>query len=260
MRYALCIEYQGNHYKGWQRQHHAVTVQGDIELALSKVLDHEVDTVCAGRTDAGVHATNQVIHFDTDADRPLKAFTMGVNANLPASIAVKWATQVSSDFHARFRATSRRYRYIIYNHPQRPAILHAGVTHVYRELDAALMHAASQLIVGEHDFTSFRAALCQSKSAQRHVHKIDVTRRGQYIIVDITANAFLHHMVRNIVGSLIEVGNRAQPVEWLAQLLAMKDRTKAAATAKPNGLYLVHVEYPEEYGLPAQPPGPLFID
>ncbi len=260
MRFAICIEYQGNGFKGWQKQHHAITIQGCVEDALSKVLDHRVDVVCAGRTDAGVHATNQIIHVDTEANRPLKAFTLGVNANLPEQISIKWALPVGDSFHARFSALSRRYRYIIYNRQHRPAIFYNGVTHVHRQLNEKLMHEAALALIGEHDFTSFRAALCQSKTANRNVEYIDVTRKGDYVVLEIEANAFLHHMVRNIVGSLIEVGVSAKPISWIEELLAVKDRTKAAATAKPNGLYLVGVKYPDKYKLTKPDFGPLFFD
>lgn len=260
MRVALCVEYQGSGYKGWQKQHHAKTIQGCVEHALSKVLDHDVEVVCAGRTDAGVHATYQIIHVDTHAERPLKAFTLGVNANLPPQIAIKWALPVADNFHARFSAFSRAYRYIIYNHQHRPAIFHDGMTHVHRQLNAELMHKAAQSLLGEHDFTSFRASLCQSKTANRNIESIAVQRKGDYVVLDIQANAFLHHMVRNIVGSLVEVGTSSQPVSWMKELLEKQDRTQAAATAKPNGLYLVGVKYPDEFVLPAPSNGPIFYN
>lgn len=258
-RVALGIEYDGAAHFGWQRQREVPSVQGYLEKALSKVADTTIDVHCAGRTDAGVHATGQVVHFEFDGERPERAWTLGVNANLPDSIAVTWCKPVADDFHARFSATHRRYRYIIQNTRLRPAILGNGVTHEYRELDAQLMHDAAQALIGEQDFTSFRAALCQSRTPFRHVTHVKVYRLGCYVIVDIRANAFLHHMVRNIVGSLLEVGCKEQPVSWIAQLLVAKDRTQAAATAKPNGLYLVDVTYPEEHGIPQKPLGPLFL-
>ncbi|MCY7295249.1 tRNA pseudouridine(38-40) synthase TruA [Alteromonas sp. a30] len=258
-RVALGIEYDGAAYFGWQRQRNVNSVQAELEKALSSVADETVEIQCAGRTDAGVHATNQVVHFDSVNTRPMRAWTFGVNANLPQTIAVKWATNVSDDFHARFSATSRRYRYIIYNSQLRGGILYHGVTHFYHPLDAEKMHEAAQSLLGEQDFSAFRAALCQSKTPFRNVHHVKVTRKGDFVIVDIQANAFLHHMVRNIVGSLCEVGTGAQPIEWIAQLLAEKDRTKAAATAKANGLYLVAVAYPEEFTLPTPELGPLFL-
>ena len=258
-RIALGIEYDGAQHFGWQRQQEVPSVQGYLEKALSTVANTTIEVQCAGRTDAGVHATGQVVHFDCEVVRPLKAWTMGVNANLPDSVAVKWCCEVGDDFHARFSATGRRYRYIIYNHKMRPAILHHGVTHVHRDLDEKRMHEAAQALLGEQDFSAFRASLCQSKTPFRNVTRVTVTRQGCYVIVDISANAFLHHMVRNIVGSLIEIGSGHQPLNWIATLLAGKDRTQAAATAKPNGLYLVDVDYPASFGLPRAVLGPLFL-
>ncbi|MGQ8365616.1 tRNA pseudouridine(38-40) synthase TruA [Glaciecola sp. 1036] len=259
MRLALGLEYQGNAYKGWQRQSHVPSVQAHIENCLSQILCHDVEVACAGRTDAGVHATNQIVHFDTQAERPDKAFTLGMNALLPQDIAINWVKQVSEDFHARFSATARRYRYIMFNSKTRPGIFTPGVTHVHKSLNAELMHQAAQCLVGEHDFTSFRASLCQSKSPFRDVKEVSVTRTGPYVVLEICANAFLHHMVRNIVGSLIEIGAQEQPVDWMQTLLDAKDRTLAAATAKPNGLYLVDVTYPEHFELPNSEMGPLFL-
>ncbi|MFQ6370537.1 tRNA pseudouridine(38-40) synthase TruA [Shewanella sp. YIC-542] len=259
MRIALGVEYDGNGYFGWQKQAEVDSVQAQLERALSVVANETVELQCAGRTDAGVHATGQVVHFDTNAVRNPGAWTMGVNANLPDNIAVRWVKEVEADFHARFSATARRYRYIIYNHNFRPGIMRHGVSHYHGELNVALMHQAAQYLLGENDFTSFRAVQCQSKTPFRNLHRISVTRQGLYVIVDVEANAFLHHMVRNIVGSLLEVGLGRQPVDWLGQLLALKDRTQAAATAKPHGLYLVHVTYPAHFGLPEVPPGPLFL-
>lgn len=258
-RIALGVEYDGAAHFGWQRQQQVPSVQGYLEKALSAVANTTIDVQCAGRTDAGVHATGQVVHFDFDGERPDRAWTMGVNTNLPDSIAVRWVKTVSDDFHARFSASHRRYRYIIYNAPLRPAILLGGVTHEYQPLDAALMHEAAQAVIGEQDFTSFRASHCQSKTPFRNVTDVSVYRQGAYVIVDIRANAFVHHMVRNIVGSLIKVGCGEQPVSWIAELLAVKDRTQAAATAKPNGLYLVDVTYPDTFDLPRKPLGPLFL-
>ena len=259
MRVALGIEYDGATFFGWQRQREVPSVQQHVERALSHIAASPIEITCAGRTDAGVHATGQVIHFDTDVHRPEKAWTMGGNANLPDTIAIKWAREVNGDFHARFSATARRYRYIIYNHRLRPGILTGGVTHEYKPLDAEKMQLASRCLLGEHDFSAFRAALCQSKSPFRHIMHLEISRQSQYVIIDIRANAFVHHMVRNIAGSLIEVGAGEQPVEWIGELLEGKDRTQAAATAKPNGLYLVDVTYPEEFALPKNPMGPLFL-
>ncbi|SHG41385.1 tRNA pseudouridine38-40 synthase [Marisediminitalea aggregata] len=258
-RIALGIEYDGAQHYGWQRQREVPSVQEHLEKALSTVANTPIEVQCAGRTDAGVHATGQVVHFDCDAVRPLKAWTMGVNANLPSSVAVKWCVHVSDEFNARFSATGRRYRYVIYNHKMRPAILEQGITHIHRPLNEQLMHEAAQALLGEQDFSAFRAALCQSKTPFRNVTNVTVSRHGAFVVVDISANAFLHHMVRNIVGSLVEIGSGHQPVDWIATLLAGRDRTLSAATAKPNGLYLVKVDYPDAFGLPEQPLGPLFL-
>ncbi len=259
MRVALGIEYDGSRYFDWQRQAEVDSVQAQLERALSFVANEPISIQCAGRTDAGVHATGQVVHFETNAVRKESAWTLGVNVNLPDDIAVRWAKDVDDEFHARFTATARRYRYMIYNHQFRPGILRSGVSHYPGQIDETKMHEAAQFLLGEQDFTSFRAIQCQSNTPFRCVHEVNVTRQGMYICVDIKANAFLHHMVRNIVGSLLEVGYGRQPVSWIKDLLALKDRTQAAATAKPNGLYLVDVTYPEHYALPKLALGPLFM-
>jgi tRNA pseudouridine38-40 synthase len=260
MRIALGIEYNGADYFGWQRQREVHSVQECVEAALSRIVNAPINVQCAGRTDAGVHATGQVVHFDSPNPRAESAWTLGMNANLPKDIAVRWAREVSDDFHARFSATARRYRYIIYNSPLRGAILGQGVSHYHQPLDAEAMHRAGQFLLGEQDFSSFRAARCQSRSPFRHVHHLNVVTHGDYVVVDIKANAFVHHMVRNIVGSLLEVGQGLQPEVWIAELLAAKDRTAAAATAKAAGLYLVEVDYPQAFELPQPSPGPLFFD
>ncbi|CAH0540809.1 tRNA pseudouridine(38-40) synthase TruA [Vibrio marisflavi] len=259
MRIALGIEYDGTRYFGWQRQKEVCSVQQELEKALSVVANHEIEVQCAGRTDAGVHGTGQVVHFDSSAVRKPIAWTMGANANLPKDIAVRWSTEVSDEFHARFSATARRYRYIIFNSNLRPAILGSGVSHYHGDLDAEKMHLAGQYLLGENDFTSFRAVHCQSRSPWRNIMHLNVTRHGQYIVIDIKANAFVHHMVRNIAGSLIVVGKGEQPPEWIHWLLQQKDRKLAGATAKAGGLYLVDVDYPDEFGLPSAPLGPLFL-
>lgn len=256
---ALGIEYDGSKYYGWQRQREVRSVQERLEKALSQIAAEPISVFCAGRTDAGVHATGQVIHFETQARRQDAAWTLGANASLPGDIAVRWMKPVPDAFHARFSATARRYRYVIYNHRLRPAVLKQGVTHYYAPLDAERMHRAAQCLLGENDFTSFRAVHCQSRTPWRNLMHITVTRYGNYIVVDIKANAFVHHMVRNIVGSLMEVGCGNQPEAWIAQLLAAKDRTLAGATAKAEGLYLVCVDYPEQFALPHPPMGPLFL-
>ncbi len=249
MRIALGVEYFGANYCGWQRQEKVASVQAVLERALSTVANQSIEVFCAGRTDSGVHATGQVVHFDTAADRPLKAWTFGVNANLPEDIAVVWAKTVVDDFHARFSAIARRYRYIILNRPQRGAILSRGMTHFHFPLNHVLMHQAAQALLGEQDFTSFRSAQCQSHTPWRNVHFVNVFRQDEFVIIDIQANAFLHHMVRNIVGSLLEIGMGNQNVDWIKHLLSLKDRTQAAPTAKAEGLYLVHAIYPETFAL-----------
>lgn len=259
MKIALGIEYDGSHYFGWQRQGEVESVQQKLEEALSIVANEPIEVFCAGRTDSGVHSTGQVVHFETNANRPMQAWCFGVNANLPDDIAVKWAVEVSDDFHARFSATARRYRYIIFNNNLRSAILPKGVSHYHEDLDEQKMHQAGQFLLGEKDFSAFRASKCQSHSPWRNVHHLNVSRQGKYVIVDIQANAFVHHMVRNIVGSLIEVGQGKQPVEWIRWLLEQKDRKLAAPTAKAEGLYLVKVYYPEHFGIPKAELGPLFL-
>ncbi len=259
MRIALGIEYNGHGFFGWQKQREVVGIQQRLEEALAKVANHPVEVICAGRTDAGVHGTGQVVHFDSQFDRRPAAWTLGVNTHLPDNIAVRWAQPVSDDFHARFSATARRYRYIIYNHRLRPGILRHGVSHYHQPLDEQKMHEAGQLLLGERDFSAFRAVQCQSKSPWRNVHHVRVSRQGLYVIVDIKANAFVHHMVRNIVGSLMEVGQGNRPKQWITELLESKDRNLSAATAKAEGLYLVEVDYPAEFGLPKTPAGPLFL-
>lgn len=260
MRIALGIEYSGQAYSGWQKQHHAITVQACVEKALSHVAAQPIQVVCAGRTDAGVHATQQVVHFDAPVIRPINAWTFGSNANLPPDISIRWAHPVDESFSARFSALARRYRYIIYNSSQRPALFYSGVTHVYHDLDADKMHQAAQVLLGENDFSSFRAAQCQSHSPWRNIHHIYVQRLGAYIMIDIQANAFVHHMVRNIAGALIAVGQGEKDKAWLASVLAAKDRRASAATAKANGLYLTRVIYPEMYKIPLEPLGPLFLN
>lgn len=259
MRLALGIEYDGAQYHGWQRQQTVVSVQQHVEEALSKIANEPIKVVCAGRTDAGVHATCQVVHFDTPIQRTDRAWTIGINRYLPDTIAVKWVTSMSEDFHARFSATARRYRYVIYNNRMRNSILAKGVTHIYDELDHTLMHEAAQHLLGRHDFSAFRAVNCQANTPVRDLQHIKVDRYGDYIVIDVKANAFLHHMVRNITGSLLVIGKKEQKTDWMRVLLEGKDRTKAAATAKPYGLYLVHVTYPEPFCLPELPLGPLFL-
>ncbi|CAH0990366.1 tRNA pseudouridine synthase A [Sinobacterium norvegicum] len=257
----LGVEYDGSQYHGWQiqRKPPVATVQAALEKALAAIATDSIKVHCAGRTDAGVHGTGQIVHFETTAERPMKAWVKGTNTQLASSVRVLWAREVADDFHARHSATSRRYRYVITNSDVKPAIAFNNLTWHGFPLDERRMHLAAQALLGEHDFTSFRALACQSKTAFRNVHNITVTRQGPLIVVDIIANAFLLHMVRNIVGSLLAIGDGRQPVEWMAELLAGKDRSVAAATAAPNGLYLVKVGYPERYAIPVMPLGPCFF-
>lgn len=257
-KYAACIEYDGTAYYGWQRLSHGPSIQAEVEKALAFVANHPIELTCSGRTDSGVHGIGQVVHFESAAQRTQKAWQMGCNTNLPDDITMRWVTPVADEFHARFSATSRRYRYIIANQVPRPALLYNKVCWFKEPLDAELMQQAAQSLLGENDFSSFRAAGCQAKHAMRELQYINVSRDQQYVYVDIIANAFLHHMVRNIVGSLFEVGKQEKPVSWLAELLALKDRTQAGITAPACGLYFVSVEYPQQFDLPAVAPPPEF--
>ena len=260
-RVALALSYNGAAYKGWQSQlkPNVDTVQECLEQALSKVANHPVKVQCAGRTDAGVHASHQLVHFDCEVSRDEKAWVMGVNTRLPRDIAVQWAKPVSAEFNARFSATARRYRYVILNSPARSALLANGVTWESTPLNEKAMHEAGQHLLGELDFTSYRAVACQSKTPMRNVHFLNVYRRGELVIIDIQANAFLHHMVRNIAGVLIKIGSGKEQSAWAKEVLDARDRTVAAATAPPFGLYLIDVIYPETFGLPPTVPGPFFI-
>lgn len=255
-RVAMVLEYDGSEYSGWQIQRSASTVQEQLENALSTVAAAPVRVQCAGRTDTGVHATHQVVHFDAPAERSPKAWVMGSNSQLPPSVAVRHAQGVDQDFHARFSAVSRRYRYLVYNAPVRSAVVAGRLTWVRQPLTAELMNDAAQRLLGEQDFSAYRAASCQSSTPMRRMDAISVDRHGPVIVFDIQANAFLHHMVRNLVGTLLQVGRGIQPVTWPAQLLEGRDRTLAADTAAPDGLYLVGVSYPDSLGFAALPPGP----
>lgn len=250
MRIALGIEYNGSGFYGWQFQQGLPTIQGAIEKALSVVANEPITITCAGRTDANVHATGQVIHFNTHAKRHIDAWIWGTNSQLPPGIVVRWAKPVDYRFHARFTAVARRYRYIIYNNPIRPAILSGRVTWHYYQLDIERMKDAGKHLIGELDFSSFRSSQCNSKTPMRNVTELGITRQGHFIFLEIQANAFLHHMVRNIAGSLMKVGSGARDAEWLLEALLAKNRQAAAATAAPDGLYLTRVFYPEPYIFP----------
>lgn len=249
-RWALGVEYDGRGLLGWQRQKDGASVQGHLQEALGFVANHPLELTCAGRTDAGVHATAQVVHFDTQAPRPAHAWVLGANSRLPDAIAVTWARAVPMAFHARFGAFGRRYRYVIANRSVRPALEAGRVAWWRQPLDAARMHVAGQAFVGEHDFSSLRAAACQAQSPVRRVHSLSVVRRGAHVVLDIHANAFLHHMVRNIAGVLLAVGDGRADPGWPRQVLAARDRRASGITAPAGGLYFVQVDYPETFGLP----------
>ena len=251
MRIALGVEYDGANFCGWQRQNNARTVQACVEAALSKVADHPVKVMCAGRTDAGVHARGQVIHFETHATRPARSWVFGANANLPKDVSILWAQPVSDDFHARFSARRRRYRYVILSRPMRPTFLAGRVSWDYRAFDEARMAVAASSLVGEHDFTSYRALACQAKTPVRTLYHLDVTRQDDLLCIDVAANGFLHHMVRNIAGVLMAIGAGEREPAWARQILDMRDRTAGGVTAPPYGLYLMEVHYPDNFAIPA---------
>ena len=259
MRIAAMVEYDGSQYHGWQFQTGLRTIQQRIEEALSRVADETIQVVCAGRTDTGVHATGQIIHFDTQKQRTMRAWIHGANSYLPKDICIKWASEVPESFHARYSALSRGYRYIILNTPIRPALLRSNVTWQYHSLDYKLMHEAGQSLLGEQDFTSFRSVECQSNTPMRNIQSLKVERRNHWIIIDLSANAFLHHMVRNIAGVLMAVGSGKRPISWVAEVLAAKDRKMGAETAPPYGLFLAEVRYPDEYGIIKPQSRPLFM-
>lgn len=252
-RIALGLEYDGSDFSGWQSQVDAVGVQSVVERALSQVANHPVSVTAAGRTDAGVHAALQVVHFDTASIRSERNWMLGGAAHLPASISVLWTRPVPQTFHARFSAQARSYRYLILNREPRPALAWRRTTWVRDALDEDRMRQGAAILIGRHDFTSFRAAECQARSPLRTVHEIRIERRGEVVELSITANAFLHHMVRNIVGVLIAVGRGERPFEWVGEVLAARDRAHSAVTAAPGGLYLCGVRYPSDFGLPSEP-------
>lgn len=255
MRVAIGLEYDGSDFAGWQLQEDDIrTVQAVVEQALARVADHSLRVICAGRTDAGVHATAQVIHFDTHADRGMRSWVYGTNANMPKSVSVQWARAVGNDFHARFSAVRRRYRYVILNREIRPTFLNGRTSWEYRPLDETLMRRAAQDLVGEHDFSSYRAVACQAKSPVRTLYELEVMRDRDLVIIDLEANAFLHHMVRNIAGVLMDIGAGKQPPEWAREVLESRDRTLGGVTASPHGLYLTGIAYPPRFDLPTLSP------
>ncbi len=249
-RWAAAVEYLGTRYSGWQIQATRPSVQGELETALSSVADRPVATICAGRTDAGVHALGQVVHFDTDAVRSPYAWLLGVNSRLPSEVSLRWVQPAPEDFDARRSATSRRYRYVIHNHRARAALLGGRATWIPHALDAEVMHRAAQALLGENDFSAFRASECQSNTPMRNLQEIRLFRRGDFVVLDIRANAFLHHMVRNIMGVLIEIGQSRRGEPWAGELLADRDRTQGGITAPAEGLYFIGPEYPERFAIP----------
>lgn len=251
MRMAIGVQYDGAGFQGWQSQSSARrTVQAVLEQALAQVADHPVRLTCAGRTDAGVHGVGQVAHFDTDAVRPERGWVLGGNAHLPADVSLTWAQAMPEAFHARFSALARRYRYLIWNSPHRSALWRDRAAWERRPLDAERMAQAGQVLVGEHDFSAFRAAECQARHPIRQIHELSVRRWGAGLVLEVEANGFLHHMVRNIAGVLLAVGAGARPIAWVEAVLRGRDRTQAGVTASASGLYLLAVRYPDHFSLP----------
>ncbi len=249
-RIAAGIEYLGNAFHGWQRQSHSHSAQEALETALSQVADHDITVICAGRTDTGVHGIGQVVHFDTEAERSDYAWLMGTNTAAVDTISVRWVKQVPSDFHARYSAVARRYRYVILNRTAPSAVFHGRVTQYRRRLDADLMHKAAQGLLGEHDFSSFQSAGCQSNHARRELQALTVERKGDWVVLEIQANAFLYNMVRILVGTLVKVGAGDQPVDWPRSVLEAQSREAAGQTMPPNGLYFLGPIYPSHFAIP----------
>lgn len=258
MRIALGLEYCGVGFCGWQSQLQGCGVQDALEAAISIIAGAPTRVIAAGRTDTGVHAALQVVHFDASVERPLTAWVRGVNSHLPAGVAVQWARAVSDEFHARFAANQRGYRYVLLNHAVRPALNHGLVGWYHRPLDVDRMNQAAMQLIGKHDFSAFRAAACQAKSPVKDLRQIQIERRGDYLLCDFVADGFLHHMVRNLMGCLIQVGVGAQPVAWARDILESRDRSRAAPTFDPAGLYLTHIRYPAVFALPETPERWLF--
>lgn len=254
-RVALVVEYHGQRYSGWQSQQHAPSVQQTLEEALSRVADQPLRVTAAGRTDAGVHAAGQVVHFDTSASRPDHAWVLGCNSHLPPDISVVWAGPVAAGFHARYSALERHYRYLICDRRARPALLHGRVAWYHYPLDAGCMHEAGQRLLGEHDFSAFRAAECQSHTPVRELRSIRVSRHGELLILDVCANAFLHHMVRNIAGVLMAVGRGERPPHWVSEVLDSRQRTAGGVTAPAAGLYFLGPVYADEFRVPVPADG-----
>jgi tRNA pseudouridine38-40 synthase len=255
MRIALGLEYDGSGFCGWQMQPSRCAVQDALDAALSKIAAHPVQSQCAGRTDAGVHALGQVVHFDTHALRPLTAWVRGANTLLPRTVAVKWARPMPDDFHARYSARGRAYVYALLNRRERPGVRHQYLGWHHHPLDVPRMRESAQLLLGTHDFSAFRAAECQARSPVKELRRLRIEQAGELILFDLAADAFLHHMVRNIVGCLVKVGNGSRPPAWMRDVLEGRDRARAAPTFPASGLYLTAVEYDASLGLPAAPAG-----
>ncbi|MDP2688207.1 MAG: tRNA pseudouridine(38-40) synthase TruA [Aequorivita sp.] len=250
MRIALGVEYDGSAYNGWQSQPDVPNVQDTLAAALCQISGEPIAVHAAGRTDTGVHALEQVVHFDTSAARPLSAWVRGTNALLPKDIAVLWAQSVPESFHARFSAEARSYQYVLLNRPQRSGVHHGKVGWFHAPLDVAAMRQAAEYLLGEHDFSAFRAAQCQAKSPVKHLTRLDIRQQGDTLIIELTASAFLHHMVRNIVGCLVYVGKGKHPPQWLREVMEGCERSQAAPTFAPDGLYLQRIHYAPHWGLP----------
>jgi len=251
VKIVLILEYDGRNYCGWQKQPDCITVQSQLEDALSRVANNPIQVVTAGRTDTGVHALRQVVHFETCVTRPLTAWVRGTNALLPDDISVLNASEVHDDFHARFSAIERTYLYYLLSRSARPGVFHGKIGWTHYPLDLEKMQAAAKLLVGEHDFSAFRSAECQAKSAIRKLVRLDIHQKKQFFVFEFCANAFLHHMIRNILGGLVYVGQGKHPPEWMQMLLSQRDRTLAAPTFSPNGLYLSGIRYDDKWNLPA---------
>jgi tRNA pseudouridine38-40 synthase len=250
MRIVVGLEYRGVGFCGWQSQPQGCGVQDALEAAVSTIASEKTVVTAAGRTDTGVHAAFQVAHFDTAANRPLTAWVRGVNSHLPSGVAVLWAREVDESFHARFAATQRGYRYVLLNHPVRPGLNDGLVGWYHRPLDAGAMNLAAAHLIGQHDFSAFRAAECQARSPVKELRLAQIERRGDYLLCDFRADGFLHHMVRNLMGCLVQIGAGAQPIEWAREILVGRDRTLAAPTFDAAGLYLTHIRYPAHFALP----------
>ncbi|OYY59552.1 MAG: tRNA pseudouridine(38-40) synthase TruA [Hydrogenophilales bacterium 28-61-11] len=258
MRIVLGLEYCGIGFCGWQSQLQGCGVQDALETAMAAIAGEKVRVTTAGRTDTGVHAAFQVVHFDTEVRRPLTAWVRGVNSHLPAGVAVLWAREVGEDFHARFGAMQRGYRYVLLNHAVRPGLNQGLIGWHHNPLDEVAMNEAAALLIGQHDFTAFRAAECQAKSPVKHLQRLQIERRGDYLLCDFRADGFLHHMVRNLMGSLIQVGAGTHPPAWVREILDGRDRARAAPTFDAAGLYLTHIRYPAHFALPETSPRWLF--